>query len=207
MESKFIKTVPGVGGDAMTSLLMQQFVEVTQVDPLSLSAVDIQRIRDACDRGRCALSNADDVEVVVHGVACVQHCSPGSVVCGDLSMNVTRATFQRLLMESGLLDVMGAAVESAKLGRKGWASSRSKLGRVIVAGRVAQTPLINTKIREWFEADVLLIRGNVADLYHRGGIYEDSGAATKGAACLAAILMGKTDPWVRTSLLLLWVAV
>ena len=106
IEMKRSRGLCEVGGDAMTCLLMQHVAEQAALDPFSISAIAIQRLRNACDRARCALSDTDAVEVVVPGLLAGSGGVGGGAGGGDLSVRVTRLTFEGLLESSGLMDVL-----------------------------------------------------------------------------------------------------
>ena len=143
LQTRAARHDPVLGGEAFDRRIVAQLCEVVRAShglDVSADAVALQRLRDAAERARQALSEEDAVDINLPALA----VAAGKTV--DLQVRLTRPALEALtadLIES-LAEPCAAALRQAGLAPAG-------IGELVVCGGLAHVPSVRARIEAAFE--------------------------------------------------------
>jgi molecular chaperone DnaK len=143
LQTRAARHDPTLGGEAFDRCIVARLCELLRVChdlDVSEDAVSLQRLRDAAERAKQALSEQEAVEISLPVLG------TGTAVAIDLQYRLTRPELESLTQD--LVDRIGGPCEAA-LRQAGVAPAA--VGELVVCGGMAHVPAVRARIEAAFE--------------------------------------------------------
>jgi molecular chaperone DnaK len=143
LQTRAARHEPALGGEAFDRRLVAQLCEVVRGShglDVSQDAVALQRLRDAAERARQALSVEESVDIELPALA----GAGGRAV--DLRLRLTRPAFEALTADivERMAEPCAAALRQAGL-------TPAAIGELVVCGGLAHVPAVRARVEAAFE--------------------------------------------------------